>query len=79
MNYFIERIQKAMKYPNFNQDDIISFHNIRDVSPGSHMYSTTFRLPEQVAFSDQEVDIMIAQNDEEEKEEAKEESKEEAK
>ena len=43
------------------------------------MYSTTFRLPEQVAFSDQEVDIMIAQNDEEEKEEAKEESKEEAK
>ena len=57
MAYFTERIQKAMRYPNFNQEDIISFHNIRDVSPTSHMYSTTFRLPEKVAFSDEIVEI----------------------
>ena len=49
--YFTERIQKAMRYADFKEEDIINFHNIRDVSSSSHMYSTTFRLPEAVAFS----------------------------
>ena len=44
--FFIERIRKAMQFPDFKEEDIINFHNIRDVSAISHMYSTTFRLPE---------------------------------
>ena len=55
--YFYERIKKAMKYPDFKEADIINFHNIRDVSSSSHMYSTTFRLPEAVAFSNEPIDI----------------------
>ena len=55
--YFAERIAKAMRYPKFNEEDIINFHNIRDVSTASHMYSTTFKLPEQVAFSDEIIEI----------------------
>jgi hypothetical protein len=43
--YFTERIGSAMKYPEFKAGDILSFHNIRDVSSKSHMYSSTFRLP----------------------------------
>jgi len=34
-----------MKFPEFNADMVLFFHNIRDVSPQSRMYSTTFRLP----------------------------------
>jgi hypothetical protein len=49
---FVERIGKAMQYPEFKGEDIISFHQIRDVSGTSHMFSTSFKLPEQVAFSD---------------------------
>jgi hypothetical protein len=32
-SYFIERIGKAMNYPEFNETQISHFHNIRDVSP----------------------------------------------
>ena len=55
--YFAERIAKAMRYPEFKEEDIINFHNIRDVSSSSHMYSTTFRLPEAVAFSQEPYEI----------------------
>ena len=48
--YFIERIAKAMSYPLFNEANIEHFHNIRDVSPQSHMYGISFRLPYEVAF-----------------------------
>ena len=40
-----------MSYPAFKAADVICFHPIRDVSPTSHMYSTSFRLPEAVAFA----------------------------
>lgn len=50
--YFVERISKAMQFPNFCAKDVISFHNIRDVSSTSHMYSTTFRLPLEVALGE---------------------------
>mmetsp|Transcript_11948 Transcript_11948/g.14184 ORF Transcript_11948/g.14184 Transcript_11948/m.14184 type:complete len:124 (+) Transcript_11948:1150-1521(+) len=49
--YFVERIGKAMQFPSFKSEDVTCFHNIRDVSPQSHMYSTSFRLPEAVAFA----------------------------
>ncbi len=49
--FFVKRIGKAMQYPEFKADDVTCFHQIRDVSPQSHMYSTSFRLPEQVAFA----------------------------
>ena len=52
LDYFVERIGKAMKYPQFNKNDVECFHNIRDVSPQSHMYSTSFRLPADVAYSE---------------------------
>ena len=48
--YFVERMGKAMQYPQFSKDHIVHFHNIRDVSPVSHMYSVSFNLPEEVAF-----------------------------
>lgn len=41
-----------MAFPAFSADMVLSFHNIRDVSPQSRMYSTTFRLPKEVAFAD---------------------------
>ena len=50
--FFAKRIAQAMQYPEFKEEDIICFHDIRDVSAISHMYSTTFRLPEAVAFAD---------------------------
>lgn len=50
--YFVERIGKAMGYPEFKKEDVVCFHNIRDVSPTSHMYSTSFKLPEAVAFAE---------------------------
>jgi hypothetical protein len=40
-----------MNYPEFNSSNLLHFHNIRDVSPVSHMYCVSFRLPEEVAFS----------------------------
>ena len=51
MDYFTERICKAMLLPEggFKKEQIISFHNIRDVSGTSHMYSTSFWLPYEVA------------------------------
>jgi len=49
LKYFVERIGKSLEYPEFNEKDVICFHNIRDVSSTSHMYSTTFRLPFSVA------------------------------
>lgn len=49
--YFVDRIGKAMNYPEFKASDIDCFHNIRDVSPQSHMYSTSFILPEAVALA----------------------------
>lgn len=33
LEYFVDRIGKAMQYPDFKAEDIIHFHNIRDVSP----------------------------------------------
>lgn len=51
LGYFVERIGKAMAYPEFKASDVTCFHPIRDVSPTSHMYSTSFRLPEAVAFA----------------------------
>jgi len=53
--YFTKRIGEAMNYPAFTEKDIISFHNIRDVSSKSHMYSTTFRLPKEVAFAHSDI------------------------
>ena len=44
--FFVKRIGEAMAYPAFKAEDVTCFHNIRDVSPTSHMYSTSFRLPE---------------------------------
>ena len=49
LTYFVERIAKAMNYPAFSADNVTCFHAIRDVAPQSHMYSTSFRLPEEVA------------------------------
>ena len=51
LTYFVKRIGQAMNYPEFKADDVTCFHSIRDVSPQSHMYSTSFRLPEVVAFA----------------------------
>lgn len=53
--YFTERIGAAMQYPEFKSADILSFHNIRDVSSKSHMYSSTFRLPQKVAFAHSDI------------------------
>jgi hypothetical protein len=39
-----------MDYPGFTGEMIECFHQIRDVSPTSRMYSVTFRVPEVVAF-----------------------------
>eukprot|EP00347_Sterkiella_histriomuscorum_P024491 403330929 len=52
LDYFVERIGKAMDYPEFKAEDILHFHNIRDVSPQSHMYGISFKLPFEVAFRD---------------------------
>ena len=51
MDFFTQRICKAMLLPEggFKKEQIISFHNIRDVSGTSHMYSTSFWLPYEVA------------------------------
>ena len=38
-----------MDLPGFKKEQVLNFHNIRDVSGVSHMYSTTFRLPYEVA------------------------------
>jgi len=50
--YFVERIGKAMAYPEFKENDIAFFHNIRTVSPQSIMYGVSFRLPKAVALAD---------------------------
>lgn len=49
--YFAERIGKAMGVPlgSFQPSDIAHFHDIRDVSGTSHMFSSSFRLPYEVA------------------------------
>ena len=49
--YFVDRIGKAMKFP-FKKELVDNFHNIRDVSSTSHMYSTSFRLPYEVAMDE---------------------------
>ena len=33
LEFFRERISKAMKYKAFSKNHILDFHNIRDVSP----------------------------------------------
>ena len=33
LTYFVDRIGKAMDYPQFSDKDVACFHNIRDVSP----------------------------------------------
>ena len=68
MAFFVERIGKAMGYPEFQASDITCFHGIRDVSPQSHMYSTSFRLPEIVAFTEGRAP-QRAEEEEEKKEE----------
>jgi hypothetical protein len=55
IKYFTKRIGEAMQFPAFKESDIISFHNIRDVSSKSHMYSTTFKLPSEVAFAHSDI------------------------
>lgn len=55
IKWFTQRIGEAMKFKDFAQTDILSFHNIRDVSSKSHMYSTTFKLPKEVAFAQSEI------------------------
>lgn len=55
LDYFTERIGTAMKYEQFKKEDIFDFHNIRDVSPQSHMYSVSFKLPVDVAFRKEEI------------------------
>ena len=49
--YFAERIGKAMGMPDgaFTPGSIECFHDIRDVSGTSHMFSSSFRLPYDVA------------------------------
>lgn len=32
-DYFVERVGKAMRYPEFSSKDLSHFHNIRTVSP----------------------------------------------
>ena len=49
-DYFVKRIGKALNFEGFNQSHLLHFHNIRDVSPISHMYCVSFRLPIEVAF-----------------------------
>lgn len=41
-----------MQFPEFKAADVTCFHSIRDVAPQVHMYSTSFRLPEQVALAE---------------------------
>jgi len=55
LKFFVDRIGEAMKWTDFSKDHVLSFHNIRDVSSKSHMYSTTFRLPKEVAFAHSEI------------------------
>lgn len=55
LEYFVSRIGKAMDYP-FSAKEVECFHNIRDVSSTSHMYSTTFRLPWSVAMREPTID-----------------------
>ena len=43
-------MRKAMDFKGLKEEDIMNIHDIRDVSPQSHMYSISFRLPEEVAF-----------------------------
>ena len=51
LQYFCTRIGEAMQWPDFCEKDVLSFHNIRDVSTVSHMYSTSFVLPRKVAYA----------------------------
>ena len=39
----------GMRNGSFKVEDIVNFHAIRDVSPKSHMYAASFRLPYDVA------------------------------
>ena len=54
LDFFVERIGKAMAYPQFKREDVLHFHNIRDVSATSHMYGVSFMLPKEVAFFEKE-------------------------
>ena len=51
--FFVKRLKKAMDFPEFTGEMIECFHQIRDVSPTSRMYSITFRLPKEVALLEQ--------------------------
>ena len=58
LNHFVKRITEAMRCSGsdtFSEKDVLCFHNIRDVSPISHMYSCTFKLPRAVAFAASEI------------------------
>ena len=44
-----------MNYPEFTREDIQVFHDIRDVSPISHMYAISFRIPVPVAFAAKDI------------------------
>ena len=50
-----------MDYPEFSKEMIECFHNIRDVSSISHMYSSTFRLPYEVAMRKIEIEKDVAE------------------
>ena len=74
LNYFVQRIGEAMDFPAFKASDVVCFHPIRDVSPTSHMYSTSFKLPPQVAFAGSPIlETLNLCDEEESKEEVKEE------
>jgi len=61
LDFFTQRIGKAMDYPEFSKEQIECFHNIRDVSGISHMYSSTFRLPYEVAMRKMEIEKDVAE------------------
>jgi len=46
----LNRISKALNIQKLQQKDFIEIHNIRDVSNKKHMFSISFRIPEEVAF-----------------------------
>jgi len=51
LNEIIDRIKKAMNFEEFSEKNILSVHNIKDVSPKKYMYCVSFKIPWEVAFN----------------------------